>query len=329
MRVNARSVCFFLSITLALTVSSVAVSQTEQADYSIHEWGLVRYLTTPEIATSDFGSGVAPEPYDPWDDPYYGEPTVEKPVIYFHPGPDFVAETPIEVTIDLVTATVREVWPTPAAGSQPVHGTSYTWSTVVIEPNQPCSGELAPAIADPACISLFDGVCEAAELSEYVGNVDHCLMVGDPPVQTPVLLYNALLPAFAQPVVMDQSAQTLTNSGQEAVGPVWVILNDSVYTIDSLGAGETLNLETVEAAFPLLGSKAQVTRQILETLMDRGLTLVEAGQFILAWSTNVLNEPFPWHVFGLYSQETVDRQFPLTLSPAPTEAIRVLAFTLE
>lgn len=323
-----RKLSSFLIAIVTGTIAVGVVAQEPEADYAVHEWGLVRFMAQPEIATSGFGSST-PDPY--YFDDYYDDYGTEagKPVIYFHPGPGYIPGTSIDVTITLVDETVREVWPTPEGGVQPVHGESFTWSSVVIETDQPCDGELAPAEGDPACISLFDGVCEAAELPDYIGNVDHCLAVGDPPIRTPVLLYNAMLPTHTRPVVIDVVARTITNASEDTVGPVWASFDGLIYVFESLEAGATQSFDSLEAAFPLSGSQTQVSRQILERLMERGLTLIEAGQFVLAWSPNVLSEPFPWTVLGLYGQETIEHHFPLTLTPAPTETVRVLAFTLE
>lgn len=297
---------------------SVHIAQAEAADYSVHEWGLVRFLEQAEIATTGYGTPIYPD--------YFDGPYEEKPVLYFHPGPSFDPETRIDVTVSLTDGTLREVWPTPLAGPQPFSGSSFTWSQVAIESDRPCGGDLAPALADPACISLPSGICEAAEMPGYIGTVSHCISVGEPAVRSPVLLYNGTI-SNAQPVSVAEERFVAVNSGnEEVVGPLWVISHEQVFRIEELMPGASIVLDET-TAIPV--ATDQVTADIRQSLVVRGLTEAEADQFVAAWSPNVLSEPFPWYVFGLYHTETLDRFVPLTLYPPPTEIVRVLAFTLE
>lgn len=294
------------------------VAQAQTADYSVHEWGLVRFLEQAEIATTGYGTPIHPD--------YFDGPYEEKPVLYFHPGPSFDPETRIDVTVSLTDGTLREVWPTPSAGPQPFPGSSFTWSQVAIESNQPCGGDLAPALADPACISLPSGICEAAEMPGYIGTVSHCISVGEPAVRSPVLLYNGTISNTQPVLVSEERFVAVIGESEEVVGPLWIISHGQVYKIEELMPGASIVLDET-TAIPV--ATDQVIADIRQSLVVRGLTEGEADQFVTAWNPNVLSEPFPWYAFGLYHTETLDRFVPLTLSPPPAEMVRVLAFTLE
>lgn len=302
----------------------------------MHEWGLVRFGEVSEIATS--GYGIRPSPaVDPWIDP--GSPDVaRKPVIYFHPGPDFDTATQISATIAVTEGTLREVWPTPSAGTQPILGSSFTWSPILIEANRFCGGELAPAVTDPACMSLLDGgVCEATELGLYLGSVPHCLAVGDPQIPSPVLLYNGFVTMEA-PIALTAGAseRALTNVSGTSVGPLWVAVEGGIHVIDTLGPGEFVILESLSPTFPLCDlddvnatCHDELMQHVASALQIRGLTALEIEHFISAWRPDVLAQPYPWRVFGLFNSDAIDTHFPLTLDPLPVSTSRVLAFTVE
>lgn len=343
--------CVALCITVALMVGASSLqadfptndvdvlspdhlSQTPTADYSVHEWGLVRFGEISEIATS--GIGMRPVVTDPFiiDPP----DVARKPVIYFHPGPEFDPTTQITATIAVEAGILREVWPTPSAGTQPILGSTFTWTPIVVEPNLFCGGELAPALADPACISLLDGgVCEAAELSVYMGSVPHCLSVGDPQIPSPVLLYNGFV-TMAAPVELQVGAseRALTNVSDTAVGTLWVAVEGGISVIDTLAPAEFVILASLTPTFPLCDLSAlnetchdELMQHVASALQLRGLTALEIEHFISAWRPDVLAQPYPWHVFGLFSVEAIDTHFPLTLDPLPVSTSRVLAFTVE
>jgi len=316
-----------VSLLAAVFCGSAAAQVAPQADYEVHEWGLIRIGDRAETATSGLGSTP---PVVPPDVHYDAVPA--KPVIYFHPGPDFAPETSIDVTITLPEGELREVWPTPEAGAQPILGASHTWSQVTVETDSPCGGDLGPELTDPACMSLLDGgVCEAAEMELYLGSTPHCLSVGEPPIRTPVLLYNGYLSSSETPVALwyPVSGATIINAGAYTVGPIWLIEIDTIYAIETLAPGERLRLGSVADTFPATASQATLSRRVLEALMARGLTTVEAGQFIAAWQPDVLAAPYEWSVFGLYSAEQIDAAFPLTFNPPPIATVRALAFVVE
>lgn len=312
-------------LTLSLCVPAIAQVAPESS-YEIHEWGLIRIGDRTETATSSFG---ATPPVVP--DPIY-DAVPAKPVIYFHPQADFAPETAIDVTISLPEGEIREIWPTPEGGAQPVHGSSHTWSQVTVEIDTPCGGELGPALTDPACMSLLDGgVCEAAEMELYLGNTPHCLSVGEPPVRSPVLLYNGYLASSETPVALwyPASGPSIINTSSYSIGPLWLIEGDTIFAIETLAPEESLLLGSVTDTFPATASQANLSRRILEALIARGLSTVEAGQFIGAWQPDVLATPYDWSVFGLYSSEQIDIAYPLTFDPPPASTVRALAFVVE
>lgn len=296
------------------------------ADYTVHEWGLVRFVERPEIATSGFGTAPeAPRPED-MDEDY-------KPVIYFHPGPTFDPRTSISTTITIEGGVLQEVWPTPLGGAQPEHGPSFTWPSVVVRPGSACGGDLGPTNGDLACADL--GICEAAELRLYMPSVPHCLVVTSSEghlaseILTPILLYNGYLPAERMPlsVYTDVEGMSVTGISETPVGPVWIRDGSRILRVDSFESGHVVTCEGNSAFGPLLA--AQLWAEIQDALVERGLTDEEAQQFLAAWQPDVLSDPYPWAVFGFFSAEQIDEYFPLTLDPQPSATARVIAFTIE
>ena len=299
--------------------------------FDVHEWGLIRFGATTEIATSGFGL-VVPGEVSPSPDPTFDEdrPATRKPVIYIHPGPDFDPSTEISVSITLTEGSLREIWPTPAAGGQPSLGSSHTWSPITVTPGISCGSELAPSLDDEACQTLTDGgVCEAAEMALYLGMVPHCLSVGSPAIQSPVLLYNGYV-TLESPVALSvgTTGHTVSNLSEGPVGPLWVVADEKVFVVEVLGVGESLLLEAPIPHFSI-DSLTDLLSQVNSALVERGLTSVEAEHFVTAWRPDVLAQPLPWQTFGFYGDEAIDAAFPLTIDPTPAETRRVLAFTVE
>ena len=183
---NSGLLIFLIALTLLATASSVFaeddVESTAAADYVVHEWGLVEYQESfaAEVATSGRNKKFVRRRK-------VSRP--KKPLIYFYPGQSFDFSTPIDVTVEMKGATIREVWPTPAAAAQPrPRPATFTWEGIRLQ-QKSCGRELAPPLNSQACRSLSDDVCEAYEMGLYLGEVEHCLLMNDG-IESPVLIYN-------------------------------------------------------------------------------------------------------------------------------------------
>lgn len=304
----------------------------------VHEWGLVRFISTvADLSTSGHG--------------YYVEDmTADKPLIYFHPGPDFDASTDLTVKIAVEGGRMREMWPD--GGELGAESASYTWPSFKIQPNTPCGVEDVPTLWDEEdadgirapvsgfCAQIYDGgVCETAEMHAYLGEVPHCLAIND--INAPVLLYNAYTnPEQVAPVVFDGDARTVTNLSASPVGPLWATVMSAadrrvVYRVDALAAGETVTIDGLPVMFTDDDHEALIS-DINASLQAMGLAENEAEDFVNAWRPNVLAPPRdvssltrPWAVFGFYTQPEIDQMYPLEVSPAPDHIVRVMGFTLE
>ena len=299
--------------------------------YVAHEWGLVRYhAQAPEVATSYFGrhlptpkintpkpSPVKPKPVKP-----IRRPKPKKPLIYLHPDPGFDTSRVIDVTVTMASGSLREVWPTPLAKAQPEHERTFLWNDVTIERGTSCGKQIVPRLDDPACTSLTDGgVCEAAELADYLADVPDCLSVSG--VRSPVLLYNGTLDAAAPPVKVD--GKKVTSTAKHAIGPLYVSAPGGLYRLDSLAAGATASLDGKKP----MAADAGAVETIRKDLLALGLTRAEADDFVNAWTPDVLAVPLKFQAFGFLSKEGVDAVATLTFDPAPREVVRVLAFSVD
>jgi hypothetical protein len=300
--------------------------------YVAHEWGLVRYhAQAPEVATSYFGRHLptptvaTPKPKPPKPRPVRPRPRPKpkKPLIYLRPDPGFDTSTAIDVTVTMASGSLREVWPTPLAKAQPEHERSFLWDDVTLERGVSCGKQIVPRLDEPACTSLTDGgVCEAAELADYIADVPDCLSVSG--VRSPVLLYNGTLAAAAPPVAAD--GMTVRNTSEHAVGPLYVNAPGGLYRLDSVAAGASASLEGRE---PMALDDAGVVKNIRADLRALGLTQAEANDFIAAWEPDVLSLPVTFQAFGFLSKDGVDAVATLSFDPAPRELVRVLAFSVD
>lgn len=311
--------------------------QLSASDFAVHEWGLMRYAagqlwvsTSPpqrevpepveEKSLKDFDVGL--EQLDLQGSHDFPIP-VGKPLIMLHPGPTFEPSTDITIGVELVSGALREVWPTPAPGAQPLHGASYSWSEVHALA-EPCGRELAPARDHAACTSIADhGLCEAAEMGIYLSPVASCLTVKG--LRTPALVYNGMFVDGSAPLAFGGGdPETIKNLTAEPLGPLYLHGGeDTLFRIEKLDAGEVL---AISDAAPFEGKLKEVLKK---DLLAKGLTEGEADSFVAAWSPDVLRQPWVWQVFGFYSPEGVEAIAPLSVSPQPRGIVRVMALTVE
>lgn len=299
--------------------------------YDVHEWGLIRYSASerPELATSLLQKPMIPIVIPPIPPPLDPPPLARKPLIYFHPESNFDAALNITATVRIPGGKLREVWPTPDNGPQPSHGESFSW-TLTIQPDARCGAGVAPSLTAPPCASLTDGgVCEAAELSEYLGEVAHCLKVFGKGQFAPVLLYNAYIEQTAPAaVVVDASGAQLRSLGVLNVGPLMVKHDGALYWVERLEKGKAITLDASVLLTKVEGGDTRLQETIAASLTKQGLSDRERDDFMAAWKT-LLTGTQPWQVFGFYDPTAINTMLPLTFDPAPREVRRVLAFTVE
>ncbi len=333
-----------VSLLFACEAKSQDADPTESTSvgtaYEIHEWGLIRFRNAQGEVTTSGHNARLPQPY-------WGDDVPEKPLIYFHPLDGFDPATVISAEITITDGRVREVWPLvhpvaeEAVAEEEVQlrvlhsllpsGPSYTWPTIQLLPGEACGVETVPTLTGFPCSALQDGgVCETAEMHSSLQPVPHCLTVGG--TRAPVLLYNGYAAATTvSPVSIDRPGWSITNNSTDPIGPVWVrsIMRGSpmphFVSVPAVAPGETVDLN----ALPLT-DHAGMVREFKAALLARGLTEAEANDFVGAWTPDVLHPTnTPFDALGLHDQATTDRQYPLTLDPAPVAAHRVLAFTNE
>lgn len=313
--------------------AEIAPDPDELTDgYALHEWGVVRFdAGIPEIVTSGYDDRVPGLQAPTIDRPVH----VRKPLIYLHPGPDFDLSTNIDITVSLAQGTLHEVWPTPALGAQPAHGNAFTWSGVQIA-GESCGAQTAPQLVDLPCASLGAGhVCEAFELTAYLGEVPHCLTYDG--IAAPVLLYNGEPENLNPPVhvadVVDENGGRSTrvmNISGAAIGIAYILEGRQVYRVDGIRGLGSVDTSTLTPSFWLGESDESLIESIRADLIGLGLTAGEADDFVAAWRPDVLNTTvLPWRVFGFYDRTSIDASWPLQANPAPQRIERVMAFTIE
>jgi hypothetical protein len=335
----ARASLLILIALLCLHMTGYAEAQPspDPAGYDVHEWGLIRFeggeraeLATSSLPTPMIPNKTPPTPPTPLP-PTLQPPVTRKPLIYFHPKAGFSDATAITATVQIAGGQLREVWPTPDNGPQPPHGDSFTW-TLTIASDTSCGAGVAPSLSAPPCTSLTDGgVCEAAEMAEYLADSPRCLKVFGKGQFAPVLLYNGYIKG-GEPVVLAAVAGGLkvTNATAHAIGPLLVQHDGVISRIERLDPSASVELST---ATPWLkpsdtDAPARLLEALQATLSKQGLTDRERDDFMRAWAT-LLKVGQPWQVIGFYDPAAIDAMVPLRLTPAPDDMRRVLAFTIE
>ena len=312
-----------------------SVEQVVTTPFAVHEWGLLRITTTDsEIATSGFELRME-EPESPREREF----APRKPIIYLHPQDGFEPETEISIEVGLANGTLHEVWPVAEATE---FGSTHTFGPLRIM-NESCTTENVPTLESPFCAAIMTdgGVCETAEMREYLRPVQHCLQT--PVGNAPVLLYNGILNSAVVPVSIVHnsatSSATVTNTGSFPVGPLWAVSvaenTRHYHRIDQLQPNESQTFLPTQHTFGENQQEALVS-DISTALIELGLNENEAADFIDAWRPNILaprasnaSPNLPWLVFGFFDSSFIDATLPITITPTPAEITRVLAFSLE
>ena len=316
---SARAAQVFVTTLLSLGCGAIAAAQTApQADFTVHEWGLVSFDPDrpAEVLTSQFDDSRV------FSDPFPGMAVPEKPIVYVHPGPTFDFSQAINVSVRIERGTVFEAWPSLTPSANLTDLSTFEWTLQVLDHG--CDASVAPIVSDPHCAAIPPGyVCEAAELPRYIADTPYCLQVDN--MQVPVLLWNGITewrpPVSAVPQA--SGAIEVSNTSTATVHDVFVALGPGVAYVDQIPAGETV---TVSADMATLNT-ATLQASVHQILIDGGMTINEADDFVRAWNRDVLSVPSDaWQVLGFYAPETIDALAPLTITPQPTAVHRVLAF---
>lgn len=317
---------------LGLASSASAQSAADVAGlgdgYGLYEWGLVTYHADgAEIHTSNYEYrpeppvAVEPQPVRP-DRPIQ----TRKPILYLIPGPDFDEQTSIDVTIAIPGGSLFEIWPESAPGGS-TGSTTHEWSDVTITQTN-CSGATTgPTLESAHCQAYLGGICEAAEITEYIGETNQCLRVGN--TFAPILLYNGYPPVTTSPIELDDDTMTLRNTTDHPLGPVYVAFGRQFYRVDSVPSGESVSVAELTPDFHFAETDGDIPSRIREDVLARGLPDAQAGEFMAAWSPDVLAAPMSWRAFGFFSRDYVDETYQLSAEPAPSEIERVIAFVVE
>ena len=319
----------YLIVGAAALAILPAAAAGQTADYTMHEWGLVSFMT-PEVEylTSGFGGRTGSDfDYDEYVDFETVERTQGKPVIYLTPGPTFNRIVEVSVQISIPDGALHEIYPLAPHATQPAlaASTTYLWDNIRFEDHS-CGAEHAPDLEDLECTTLGqDTICEAAELPIYLRPVENCLSVDG--VNAPILLWNSRVRNWPTPVEVETSTvSTITNVSPRPLVGVFVSDPAGVRYIGDLAPGGTgLAYDTA----PVLADQGQLISAVRGLLVHQGLTLNEADDFIDAWRRDQLAFPPPWTAFGFFDRTTIDERAVLTLSPEPAESVRVLAFVAD
>ncbi|MBU0553947.1 AgmX/PglI C-terminal domain-containing protein [Myxococcota bacterium] len=324
--------CLFL-ITLCACLGLEAHAQgvaDETGRFSVHEWGLLYFPASAPAAPRLHSSAHHLARGQTTHRPGFGG----KPLLFFHPEPGFNADAPLDVTITLKGGALREIWPTPKGGVQPKLKGAYTWHQLKIQPNTPCGGELAPPRDGPACMSigpqgpaalvaLGDLQCEAWEMSLYLPQLPHCLQTHDG-IRAPVLVYNGAL-GQQRPIAALTPKGALRSQAKRPLRWVYLSVGVDIYRFDEVPPG---GLAQIEAAQKKL-TPADFIIDLLGALEAQGLTPLEAGAFIKAWSTPLKATPRGWSALGFLDPAEIEARAPLKIKPQPRAVTRVMAFMLE
>jgi hypothetical protein len=345
----------------ALLEESEPVPTEATADMELHEWGLIRYQAEQAavVRSSACTDEQPPKPADgkpkkrnPIPKVKLDPVTVDKPVIYFHPGPSFDDSILLDVEVGMNDGVVREIWPTPEAGAQPTHGSRYLWKGVQVLRGG-CDASSAPKTDGAACQNLGDTMsCEASELPTWLDSAPSCMLAHG--VRTPVLLYNTRA-ATVGSVPLERRGDEIVHHGSHALAPVWLWDGAQLRRFARLEAGVSVPIES--------GTKVDTSeigvfaKELRAELTAHGLTALETEHFLRAWLPLVghdgetlddarVDQPvdvltadksivdrcspaWPWQFFAFASQEGIHAMLPLRVEPAPRKIVRVLAVVVE
>ncbi|MEZ4335853.1 MAG: hypothetical protein R3B82_04430 [Sandaracinaceae bacterium] len=249
-----------------------------------------------------------------------------KPVLYFHldqPTPDFH----FDLTVTLgATGTIVEHFPTGALAEHQV-----TWSQVQLA-TESCTGGPYPTADSPACESVSDGYCEAAELSGYTSSDAGCLTFAG--AQQNFLFYRGESPAPDLPLTIVRNADgTVTVTNASLGTPVGELLR-------LRRSGDTI--QVAQIAIPAVGASVSVgvpatpasdahRETIRSQLRSIGLTDGEAQAFERAWFGELFDaaaatpHAFPDAVLFFLPADRIDGFAHLEATPAPSATVRAMA----
>ena len=317
------------AVILPLLFLAPLDSKALPGDYEVHEWGLISGTASQaKASSSDLGHKVR-RPVK-----------TKKPVIYFHPGRTWKPGTPITATIDLLSGSLREVWPIRPTDPQPRPGAKFSWQIDNILRPEACSA-IGPSLGSRACRSLGSGICEAHELRYYIKRPRNCLLVGD--LRSPVLLYNGSMGAAKIPVEWvpkKTGSPVIRNTSDHPIGPIYLKRGGKILALGSLAPGASARRDDGK----VVASSAKKFAKVLRAELKRqGLSSAEAADFLRAWGETIIQEPWAhlkgrrarsasgtsWSILGFYNPAAVERMMPLRLSPTPRKTVRVMAFALR
>lgn len=315
-------------VSLATTASAQSAADVDSlgSGYGLYEWGLVTYHADgAEIHTSNFEyRPEAPEPV-PVIRPDRPIQT-RKPILYLVPGPEFDLSTPIDVSISIPGGSLFEIWPESAPGGS-TGSVAHEWNDVTITETN-CSGSTTgPTLDSPHCQAYLGGICEAAEITQYIGETNRCLRVGN--TFAPVLLYNGYPPVTTSPVAVNETDMTIQNLTDHAMGPVYFAIGRQFYRVELIEAGATVSVADAVPDYHFAETDSGIPAQIREDVIAQGLPDAQTDEFMAAWSPDVLAAPMSWRVFGFFSRPYIDETYVLSAEPAPAATERVIAFVVE
>lgn len=273
-------------------------------DYELEEWGLIRIRPDlVEVATSSGREAIRSL----------------KPVVYLFPGAGAEEGQVHDVSIEITytEAARHEIWPPPTRSDED----RFSWDVRVT--GEYCDGANAPRSGSWHC-DQFEApmYCETSDLPRYLQAPRPCLQVGRE--TSAVLLYNGFAPEpFVQPVRFEQDQ---VFAGPHPIAHLYALREDGIYYTDTVVPGEPVEFPD-EPQIPLRGGAFFLSRHLDQVLAEVGLRT--RADFLSAWVFDVLGDPLPWRVLGVYAPEATDLLFPMEATPPPSRSTRVLAFVVE
>jgi hypothetical protein len=133
---------------------------------------------------------------------------------------------------------------------------------------------------------------------------------------------------------MDADALTLSNTGQEELGNLFIYQvrdGQAKFTfINRLASQESkqVKLRANQGWQSLATARAEIATQMREALVHEGLFEREAAAMVKTWDDSWFAEPGVRVLFSL-SRAWTDRVLPLAVTPAPREIVRVMVGRAE